>query len=102
MLASRRHRRSLAVGLGVLWLAPCLARASENAATHEDPVALVALALAVILVVAKLGGDLATRVGQPAVLGELVAGVILGNLGLVGIGLFEPLKTDIHLDMLHL
>ena len=100
MLASRRHRRSLAVGLGVLWLAPCLARASENAATHEDPVALVALALAVILVVAKLGGDLATRVGQPAVLGELVAGVILGNLGLVGIGLFEPLKTDIHLDML--
>lgn len=40
------------------------------------------LTLAVILVVAKLGGDLATRVGQPAVLGELVVGVVLGNVGL--------------------
>ena len=36
------------------------------------PVATVVLALAVILVVAKIAGDLATRVGQPAVLGELV------------------------------
>ena len=42
------------------------------------------LTLAVILVVAKLGGHLAQRVGQPAVLGELVGGVVLGNLGLAG------------------
>ena len=40
------------------------------------------LALATILVVAKLLGELAERVGQPAVLGELVAGVVLGwNFG---------------------
>jgi Na+:H+ antiporter len=37
------------------------------------------LALAAILVAAKLLGELAERVGQPAVLGELVAGVLLGG-----------------------
>ncbi|MBA3345434.1 MAG: cation:proton antiporter [Gemmatimonadales bacterium] len=43
------------------------------------------LVLAAILVVAKLLGELAERIGQPAVLGELVAGVLLGGsvLGIV-------------------
>jgi Kef-type K+ transport system membrane component KefB len=43
------------------------------------------LALAAILVAAKLLGELAERIGQPAVLGELVAGVLLGGsvLGIV-------------------
>jgi Kef-type K+ transport system membrane component KefB len=36
------------------------------------------LILAVILVVAKIAGFLAERVGQPAVLGELLAGILLG------------------------
>lgn len=44
--------------------------------------------LVAILVVAKVMGELAERVGQPAVLGELVAGVILGAsvLGIVDSG----------------
>lgn len=52
---------------------------------HGDPVASVVLALAVILVAAKLGGDLASRIGQPAVLGELVGlGMIArGEVGLI-------------------
>ena len=39
----------------------------------------------IILVAAKIGGELAERFGQPAVLGELVAGVLVGGsvLGLV-------------------
>jgi Kef-type K+ transport system membrane component KefB len=36
------------------------------------------LVLACILIAAKLFGELAERIGQPAVLGELVAGVLLG------------------------
>lgn len=36
------------------------------------------LALAVVLVAAKVGGDLATRARQPAVLGELLAGIAMG------------------------
>ncbi|MBI1723636.1 MAG: cation:proton antiporter [Gemmatimonadetes bacterium] len=67
---------------------------------HADPVAHVVLALAVILLLAKVGGDLATRVGQPAVLGELVVGVVLGNLTLVGYGGLEAFKEDASLDML--
>ena len=42
-------------------------------------VARLFLALAAILVAAKLLGELAERIGQPAVLGELVAGVLLGR-----------------------
>jgi Kef-type K+ transport system membrane component KefB len=43
------------------------------------------LVLAAMLVAAKLLGELAERFGQPAVLGELIAGVILGGsvLGIV-------------------
>ncbi len=43
------------------------------------------LTLAAILVAAKLMGELAERIGQPAVLGELLAGVLLGGsvLGVV-------------------
>jgi Kef-type K+ transport system membrane component KefB len=67
---------------------------------HGDPVASVVLALAVILMAAKLGGDLATRVGQPAVLGELVMGVLVGNLPLLGVPWIESVKTDASIDML--
>ena len=65
-----------------------------------DPVAPVALYLATILVAAKLAGDLAVRLGQPAVLGELAAGVILGNLSLVGIEALAPMKTSAFIDIL--
>lgn len=37
-------------------------------------------ALALMILSAKLGGELALRLEQPAVLGELVAGVLLGNI----------------------
>lgn len=36
------------------------------------------LVLAAILIAAKLFGEVAERIGQPAVLGELIAGVVLG------------------------
>jgi len=65
-----------------------------QAAQHVDPVAFVVLALAVILAGAKLGGDLAVRAGQPAVLGELVAGIVLANLDLFGVTWFRGLASD--------
>lgn len=69
--------------------------------THPaDPSTAVALSLAVILVMAKLGGELAVRLKQPAVLGELLAGVILGNIHLLGFGWFEPIKGDLFIDLL--
>ena len=57
-------------------------------------------ALAIILAAAKLGGDLATRARQPAVLGELLAGVVLGNLRLIGITGLEGLETNATLEAL--
>jgi Kef-type K+ transport system membrane component KefB len=56
--------------------------------------------LAVILAGAKLGGDLATRAGQPAVLGELVAGVLLGNLHLLGVPWFRAIASNPSIDVL--
>jgi len=67
---------------------------------HEDPVLPVVLGLAIILAAAKVGGEAAVRLGQPAVLGELLAGVILGNLPLAGIGGLEFLKSDASIDIL--
>ena len=67
---------------------------------HGDPIAPLLLALAVILIAAKLGGEVATRLGQPAVLGELVFGVLLGNLRFVGLASFEHFKTDPMVDMI--
>ena len=81
-----------------LALVPVLA-----AATPAEPgaeVAKVVLALAVILAGAKLGGDLAERIGQPAVLGELVAGVVLGNLDLVGLTWFRSITGDASINIL--
>jgi len=52
------------------------------------------LAVALIIVGAKLGGELMGRIGQPPVLGELLVGVIFGNLNLLGITLLDPLRAD--------
>ena len=62
-----------------------------------DPVARLGLSIALILAVAKLGGDLAARLKQPSVLGELLAGVVLGS---IPVPLFQELKTDHDIDML--
>ena len=52
---------------------------------HDLSIPGLFLILAAMLIAAKLFGELAERFGQPAVLGELVAGVLLGGslLGIV-------------------
>ena len=67
---------------------------------HADPIAQLALYLAIILVTAKLGGDIAMRLGQPAVLGELVMGVALGNLTLAGFHGLDGILTSEIIDRL--
>jgi Kef-type K+ transport system membrane component KefB len=61
---------------------------------HASPVAPVLSGLIVILIGAKLGGEVAERLHQPAVLGELVAGVVIGNLTLVGFHGLSFLATN--------
>jgi Kef-type K+ transport system membrane component KefB len=69
-------------------------------AAGEDPAAKVVLAVAVIYLTALLSGEFAVRLGQPAVLGELLGGVVIGNLTLVGFHGFEFIKSDTGVDLL--
>jgi Kef-type K+ transport system membrane component KefB len=102
MLRGRMKPRRLAAApiVALLLIVGAVPALAEGPVAHVDPTAALALALAVVLLGAKLFGDLAMRVGQPAVLGELVAGVVLGNAVLLGVPWFEPLKADPALDLL--
>ncbi|MBI2932947.1 MAG: cation:proton antiporter, partial [Planctomycetes bacterium] len=65
-----------------------------------DGVAPVLLGLTVILFAAKLGGEIFERLRQPAVLGELLMGVLIGNLHLVGVTGLEFLRGQPVLNVL--
>ena len=67
---------------------------------NGDATSSLLLALVVLLPSAKLGGMAAERLGQPAVLGELLAGMLLGNLALVGFDGLDYLKTDAAVEVL--
>ena len=66
---------------------------SHEEGGHGAAAAKTFLWIAIILLLAKLS-SLIERFGQPSVLGELLIGVVLGNLFLIGINLFEPIKHD--------
>lgn len=76
--------------------------AAEEQATgaEEGEVGAILFSLIIILLAAKFGGDLLERMKQPAVLGELIFGMIIGNLALLGIHIFEPLKHHITIEIL--
>jgi Kef-type K+ transport system membrane component KefB len=65
-----------------------------------DPVTSLMLGLAILLMAAKIGGHAAVRLGQPAVLGELVVGIVLGNLALVGVPGLAQITHDPMVDMI--
>ncbi|MBA3714704.1 MAG: cation:proton antiporter [Pyrinomonadaceae bacterium] len=47
-----------------------------------------------MLLVAKLGGEVFTKIKQPAVLGELIGGIAVGGLSLFGLGVIDVLRAD--------
>jgi len=67
--------------------------AANHAAGHTDPVTPLLLGLALILFSAKIGGAMMVRLKQPAVLGELLVGVLMGNAILFGYDGFEFLRA---------
>jgi Kef-type K+ transport system membrane component KefB len=64
-----------------------------------EPIGLTLALLALLWLVAKLGGELALRLRFPAVAGELAAGLALGALTRLLPG-FPPIATDPQLDLL--
>jgi Kef-type K+ transport system membrane component KefB len=93
--ATRTLLLTTAATLAVISLSGVSAHASSG---DEGPVhglaPFVLLSLALMLLVAKLGGELFVKAGQPAVLGELVGGILLGSLSLFGVGWVERLRAD--------
>ncbi|HEX5674752.1 MAG TPA: cation:proton antiporter [Azonexus sp.] len=63
-------------------------------AAGSDVVGENLLWLAIILLAARLFAPLAQKIGFPAVLGELLLGVVLGNLGLLGFHYFDTIARD--------
>jgi len=53
---------------------------SEASGSHADPVVPILLTLVLLTLAAVLGGRLMTLIKQPPVLGELIFGVLIGNL----------------------
>ena len=80
-----------------LLVAPFVLLGAEG---HEDSGRALLLALAILLPAAKIAGFVAEKIRQPAVLGELVGGMVLGNLSLIGLDGLVYLKTDANLEML--
>ncbi|RCX31742.1 sodium/proton antiporter NhaS3 (CPA2 family) [Thioalbus denitrificans] len=56
------------------------ARAAAGGAGHGDPFAGILLELALLILAAMVGRWAAGRLGQPSVLGELLIGVLIGNV----------------------
>jgi Kef-type K+ transport system membrane component KefB len=69
-------------------------------AAGEDPSVPLLLYLVLILLSAKLMGHIGVLLGQPSVLGELCAGILLGNLGLLGFQGFEGIASNPYVDIL--
>jgi Kef-type K+ transport system membrane component KefB len=77
----------------VLALLPATAMAAGSGA-QLSPVGENLLWLALILMSARLFSPLAARFGFPAVLGELLLGVALGNHALIGLPFFDSIAKD--------
>lgn len=68
---------------------------------HTDPIAPILLGIVIILAAAKIGGGIFEKIGQPSVLGELVLGIIIGNLAyFTGWEFFAPLRNHTFVDLL--
>ncbi len=69
---------------------------AQEGGGHSDPFAPILLGFASLVVAALIGRAIAARVDQPTVLGDLLMGVLLGN---IGYALQQPFAVVImHLD----
>jgi len=89
------------LGLSVFLIVPLVALASGGApveeAAAEAPISLTFLFLAILLIAAKFGGII-ERYGQPSVVGELLAGIVLSIAGYMGLHLIDSIRHNISME----
>jgi|SRR6201991_1696 len=78
----------------IFFVATSVNAASDSGAPGHGLDPLVLISIAIMLIVAKLCGEVFERLGQPAVLGELFGGILIGNLIIFGFTGVESLKTN--------
>src|SRR5258705_11480566 len=88
--SSRNNLRLLLTPIGWSFAAP--GEAAGEAGHGLDSTVLIGVAI--MLIVAKLGGEIFERIGQPAALGELIGGIAVGNLVIFGLAGAELLKSN--------
>jgi Kef-type K+ transport system membrane component KefB len=96
MLSNTISKREKNILMYIVVLSACLIQPVQSLAGGGggyENFALYIAWIAIMLLVGKVG-SLVEKFGQPAVLGELLAGMLLGNLGLLGITYFEPIHTS--------
>ena len=97
IIGFRLSRVSLALLAAIIPLMiPALSFASEavpGGGEHGTNISIIFLWIAIVLILAKVSA-LVERVGQPAVLGEILMGICLGNLPLLGIYFFAPMVSN--------
>src|SRR5690348_2331119 len=76
LLASGKHLQS--TGNSQVAITQSASLISALSANLHEPLSILLLQVVVIIVAARLAGLLFQRLGQPAVIGEMVAGIILG------------------------
>ncbi len=92
--------RVLFVPMAVGLLGAHAALAASSGGGGHDALLPVLEALVLVLISARLGGSLFTRLGMPAVLGELVAGAVLATIGRFGLPILAEHNTQLVLDVL--
>ncbi len=101
VISTKREQASLPVKSSIQTRKHSTEKTDTIVHGHEDPIAPILLGIVIILAAAKLGGGLFEKIGQPAVLGELVLGIIIGNLAyMTGWEFFAPLRNHTFVDLL--
>ena len=99
----RRLRCTDPVPIKPFWRKPLYAAGFAYGVYHLLPAAHAAgasssgenfLWLALILIAANVAARLLERIRMPGVLGELLIGIVLGNLALIGVTYFDAIKGD--------
>jgi Kef-type K+ transport system membrane component KefB len=93
----RRRPARFSLMLALFAAVPATAFASEDGHGLDAKIWLI---LAGMILAAKIGGEVAVRLNQPSVLGELCVGIVLGNLGMIGVHAFDGAAELVPIEFL--